>query len=313
MPDRGTWVREAERRLSAVRFPGATGVGENALRQGADGNVEAGLDSPRLSAELLLRHVLGISRVELAAYPEKPVPEAALGRLEGLLRRRLQGEPVAYLLGTREFFGRDFHVSPATLIPRPETEHLIEAALAAFPDASRKIRFADLGTGSGCIAVTLCAERPAWQGIALDLSGRALAVARRNAARHKIHRLLFTRADFTACPLAADSLDLVVSNPPYVSRAEYATLSPEVRDFEPVSALVPAFADDGGRSGHSHDHEALSTLAIQSPQAPRAALPPLEPAGLEHLQAVAKAAFSALKPGGLLLMEHGQVQGAPFH
>ncbi|WP_300831971.1 peptide chain release factor N(5)-glutamine methyltransferase, partial [uncultured Bilophila sp.] len=217
-----------------------------------------------------------------------------LSRMSGLLRRRAEGEPAAYLIGQREFYGRDFRVTPATLIPRPETELLIETALKSCQGA---VRFADLGTGSGCIAVTLCAERPEWRGIMADLSGRALAVACQNAARHKVReRLLPVRADFTRPLLRPASLDLLVSNPPYVGQREYEGLSAEVRDFEPVTALVPGFVDSDKIPGHHHHGPAPG--------------PDTEPEGLEHLEAVAGEAFTALKPGGLLLMEHGWKQGS---
>ncbi len=268
---RAEWVREATRTLT-----------------------EAAVDSPRLSAELILRHVCGISRVELATRPETPLTAEELSRMSGLLRRRAEGEPAAYLIGQREFYGRDFRVTPATLIPRPETELLIETALKSCQGA---VRFADLGTGSGCIAVTLCAERPEWRGIMADLSGRALAVACQNAARHKVReRLLPVRADFTRPLLRPASLDLLVSNPPYVGQREYEGLSAEVRDFEPVTALVPGFVDSDKIPGHHHHGPAPG--------------PDTEPEGLEHLEAVAGEAFTALKPGGLLLMEHGWKQGS---
>ena len=268
---RAEWVREATRTLT-----------------------EAAVDSPRLSAELILRHVCGISRVELATRPETPLTAEQLSRMSGLLRRRAEGEPAAYLIGQREFYGRDFRVTPATLIPRPETELLIETALKSCQGA---VRFADLGTGSGCIAVTLCAERPEWRGIMADLSGRALAVACQNAARHKVReRLLPVRADFTRPLLRPASLDLLVSNPPYVGQREYEGLSAEVRDFEPVTALVPGFVDSDKIPGHHHHGPAPG--------------PDTEPEGLEHLEAVAGEAFTALKPGVLLLMEHGWKQGS---
>ena len=166
MPElsRADWVREATRTLH-----------------------EAAVDSPRLSAELILQHVCGISRVELATRPETFLTSDQLSRMTGLLRRRADGEPAAYLLGQRELYGRDSRVTPATLIPRPETEHLIEAALKGCDGPAS---FADLGTGSGCIAVTLCAERPDWRGLMVDLSGRALAVACQNAVRHDVRQLL---------------------------------------------------------------------------------------------------------------------------
>ena len=271
---RADWVREATRTLT-----------------------DAAVDSPRLSAELILRHACGISRVELATRPETPLPADLLSRMTGLLRRRADGEPVAYLLGQREFYGRDFRVTPATLIPRPETEHLIEQALRGCGEA---VRFADLGTGSGCIAVTLCAERLGWRGLMIDLSGRALAVACRNAVRHNVRqRLQPVRADFTRPLLRPASLDLLVSNPPYVGKTEYEGLSPEVRDFEPVTALVPGFVDSDRVPNHDHRHDRDA----------RPASAPEQPEGLEHLLAVAREASVALKPGGLLLMEHGCAQG----
>lgn len=276
MPEisRADWVREAARTLT-----------------------EAAVDSPRLSTELILRHVCGITRVELAAYSETPLTDAQLARMNGLLRRRAEGEPAAYLLGQREFYGRDFRVTPATLIPRPETEHLVEAALQG---CEGPVRFADLGTGSGCIAVTLCAERSDWRGVMVELSGRALAVACQNAVRHGVRdRLQALRADFTRPLFRPASLDLLVSNPPYVGKTEYESLSPEIRDFEPVTALIPGFVDSDRVPNHDHHHHG-DALAEPSAQAE----------GLEHLEAVAREAFAALKPGGLLIMEHGWRQGA---
>lgn len=233
-----------------------------------------GTEAPATVAALLLCHVLGIDKVALVAHSEEEVPADAERRLEALLARRLAGEPAAYLLGRREFYGRDFFVDSGTLIPRPETEHLVEAALEFFGDR-HDVRFLDLGTGSGCIAVTLAAERPTWRGAAVDISSAALKTARRNAeANGAADAVSFIEADFTRpLPFACGSFDLVVSNPPYVSEEEYAGLDPGVRNFEPRSALVPG------------------------------------PSGLEHPRAVEAAARALLKEGGLLLMEHGYLQG----
>ena len=240
--------------------------------------------------------------MELATRPETLLTSDQLSRMTGLLRRRADGEPAAYLLGQREFYGRDFRVTPATLIPRPETEHLIEAALKG---CGGPVSFADLGTGSGCIAVTLCAERPDWHGLMVDLSGRALAVACQNAVRHNVRqRLQPVRADFTRPLLRPESLDLLVSNPPYVGKAEYEGLSAEVRDFEPVTALIPNFVDSDKIPSHDHHHD------HGAGHKPAPSISPDRPEGLEHLIAVAQEAFVALKPGGLLLMEHGYAQGA---
>lgn len=213
--------------------------------------------------------------VILTIHPDDPLPDEAKTTLESLLKRRLAGEPVAYLLGTREFYGRDFEVDASTLIPRPETECLVDEALARLPE--RGVRFADFGTGSGCLAVTLAAERPFWRGVALDVSEAALTVARRNAERlDTADRLTFLCADFTLPGFheaGTAGLHLAISNPPYVSEEEYAGLEAGVRDYEPALALVPG------------------------------------PTGLEHLKAVAEAAWRVLRPGGLLIMEHGASQG----
>lgn len=234
----------------------------------------AGTEAPAAVAALLLCHVLGIDKVALVAHSEEQVPSRAEEKLETLLRRRLSGEPVAYILGRREFYGRDFLVNAHTLIPRPETEHLVEAALDFFQDRE-EVRFLDLGTGSGCIAVTLAAERPSWKGVAVDVSDGALHMARLNAERcGTACSVEFLQADFThPLPFSPRSFDLVISNPPYISEEEYAGLDPGVRNFEPRSALVPG------------------------------------PEGLEHPRAVEAAARALLKKGGLLLMEHGYLQG----
>ncbi len=234
----------------------------------------AGTEAPAVVAAVLLCHVLGIDKVELVAHSEEKVPQKAEAELEALLERRLSGEPLAYLLGSREFYGRDFFVDSSTLIPRPETEHLIDEALEFFRNRS-DVRFLDLGTGSGCLAVTLAAERRSWRGMAVDLSPEALNVARRNAGKYGVSEAVtFLHADFTkALPLEPCSFDLVISNPPYISEEEYAGLDPGVRNFEPRSALVPG------------------------------------PEGLEHPRAVEAAARALLKEGGLFLMEHGYLQG----
>lgn len=234
----------------------------------------AGTEAPAAVAALLLCHVLGIDKVALVAHGEEEIPSRDEDTLESLLARRLAGEPVAYILGKREFYGRDFLVNRHTLIPRPETEHLVEAALDFFR-GQEQIRFLDLGTGSGCIAVTLAAERPLWRGTAVDVSPLALETAKSNAERlGAAERMTFLYADFTKpLPLEAQSFDLVVSNPPYISEEEYAALDAGVRNFEPRSALVPG------------------------------------PEGLEHPRAVEAAARALLKEGGLFLMEHGHLQG----
>jgi release factor glutamine methyltransferase len=200
---------------------------------------EAPFQPSRREARLLLGRVLDWTEAQVLAHGDTAVPPDAVDRFRELLDRRLGGEPVAYLLGEREFYGRVFRVDRRVLIPRPETEHLVEAALAA--ELPPRPRVLDVGTGSGCVAVTLALERPDFRVTATDLSLEALAVAAGNARR------LGARVGCVATDLAAAldprAFDLVMSNPPYVDRADAGTLSPEVRDFEPPSAL---YAREGG-------------------------------------------------------------------
>jgi release factor glutamine methyltransferase len=191
--------------------------------------------APTREAGLLLGRVTGLSEAQILAHPERPVGEAEATRFGELLERRLTGEPVAYLLEEREFYGRAFHVDRRVLIPRPETEHVVEAALGLGLEGGARI--ADVGTGSGCLAVTLALEVPGSWVLATDLSPGALAVAAGNAWRHgvldRVHLLgtdLLTGVDLSR-------FDLVVSNPPYVDVAEAPALSPEVCNFEPHLAL----------------------------------------------------------------------------
>lgn len=250
-----------------------------------------GLDSPGLSAQLLLAHTLGLPRLEVLLQRGRMLTPTEWHAFWGFVARRALGEPVAQIVGRKEFYGRDFLVNRSVLVPRPETEHVVEAALERLPlyfspetAPERPLRFADLGCGSGALAVTLALElgqrlgAKRVQGLALDLSPEALAVTRANAQRlGAAPQLLLVRGDFCALPLHPCSLDLLVSNPPYIGQEEYAGLSHEVRDFEPRQALVPL--QDEGRTG------------------------------LESIGAVLRSAAVALKPGGLLLMELGCTQG----
>jgi release factor glutamine methyltransferase len=193
-------------------------------------------------ALLLLGHVLGVSEAQVIAREDAEVQPADERRFRALLERRLAGEPVAYLTGEREFWGRMFHVDRRVLIPRPETEHVVEAALAERLPASPRIL--DVGTGSGCLAVTLALEIPGARVVATDLSPGALAVAVGNARRLGAGpRVSFVRTDL-AVGLDLSRFDLVVSNPPYVDRSEIPEISPEVCNFEPHLALFPPGSGD---------------------------------------------------------------------
>lgn len=193
-------------------------------------------------ALLLLGHVLGLSEAQVLAREDGEVGAPAERRFRELLERRLTGEPVAYLTGEREFYGRSFHVDSRVLIPRPETEHVVEAALAEMLPAAPRVL--DVGTGSGCLAVTLALELPGARVVATDLSAGALAVAAKNARRlGAADRVSLVRADLTD-GLDLSRFDLAVSNPPYVDRSEIPEISPEVCRFEPHLALFPPGAGD---------------------------------------------------------------------
>ncbi len=206
---------------------------------------EAGIEDEDLEAEVLLRHALGLDRAALfQRLSEAADPDAAC-RFENLLARRLQHEPTAYITGHREFYGLDFEVTPAVLIPRPETEHLVEAAIELGKTRSRIRRgpiFADVGTGSGAVAVALACKVPRSEVYAIDVSREALAVAARNLVRHGVeNRVMLLRGDLLS-PLP-EYVDVLVADLPYVPTGDLERLAPEVRDHEPRSAL------DGGPDG----------------------------------------------------------------
>lgn len=204
------------------------------LRQATAALEHARRPEPRLDAEVLLARVLERERAWLYAHAEAEPGERSAERYRALIARRAAGEPLQYLTGVQEFYGRPFAVSPAALIPRPETELLVEAALEAM-EAGRPMRVLDVGTGSGCIAVTLALERPHAIVIATDRSRPALALARRNA------QALGARVELVEADLMAGlggAWDVIVSNPPYVAEGELAGLQTEVRDHEPHAALI---------------------------------------------------------------------------
>lgn len=240
----------------------------------------APFEPPLREAHLLLGHVLGHSEARLLARDRDSVPPEAEEAFRALLDRRLAGEPVAYLVGEREFFGRPFRVDRRVLIPRPETEHLVEAVLAL--DLPGDARVLDVGTGSGAIAVTLALERPGWRVVATDLSPEALVLARDNARRLGPRTedplgLRLVAADLLA-GLRLEAFDLLVSNPPYVALEEAASLSPEVREFEPHGALFSrAGSGESGASSEAPPGTGIASLLLER----SATLPARAPVVLE--------------------------------
>jgi release factor glutamine methyltransferase len=203
---------------------------------------QAGIDSPRLTSELLLGRVLGFERIALYTNFDRPLSPPELASFKALLKRRLGREPLQYILGEGHFMGLRFALDPRVLIPRPETEGLVERVIEierASPGSVRRVL--DIGTGSGCIAASIARLVPGAALDAIDVSPEAIDCARSNAVALGVEaRVSFALADVLAAPYAgpAGPYDLVVSNPPYVSQEEFATLEPEVRDFEPALATT---------------------------------------------------------------------------
>jgi len=234
-----------------------------------------GLDKreARLETRVLAAFAWNVAPAWLIAHDTDPLAEAHIAAFDVLLARRLAGEPIAYLTGTREFYGRPFHVSSDVLIPRPDTELLVELALARMPP-DQAVDVLDLGTGSGCIAITLALERPLARVTAVDRSAAALAIAERNA--HALDaRVEFLTSDWFDA-LAERRFDLIVSNPPYIAAADPHLARGDVR-FEPVSALA------AGQDG------------------------------LDDLRHLTRRACAHLRPGGTLLLEHGYDQANAVH
>ncbi|HEX2685784.1 MAG TPA: peptide chain release factor N(5)-glutamine methyltransferase [Kofleriaceae bacterium] len=232
---------------------------------------EVGIAAARLEAQILLAHVLGCSRVQLYTGFDKPLAEAELARYRGLIKRRLAGESVSYLVGETEFWGLPFYVDPSVLVPRPDTETVIEVARIARPDRATGARILDLCTGSGVIAVSLAKEYPAAQVVATEISPAAAAIARSNAERNGVAGRVDVRGGDLFAPVHGERFELIASNPPYIASGVIPTLSAEVRR-EPVIAL------DGG-----HD-------------------------GLQFYDRICAEVRGHLTPGGVLIVEHGYDQ-----
>jgi release factor glutamine methyltransferase len=255
------------------------------LSQGVGRLASAGIESARLDAEVLLADALAMTREQLLVAAHSALRAEQVQRFEALLLRRLRREPVAYITGRREFWSLDFQVTRDVLIPRPETERLIEVALllGAEMASNKPARVLDIGTGSGAIAVSLAKEMLTALIYATDISPAALAVARRNALLHGVaDRMTFFSSDMLAAlGEKIVGFDLLVSNPPYIRRAEIDALEPEVRDWEPRGAL------DGGADG------------------------------LKFYRPIAAQAWRLLKPGGAVVLEIDTAMGrqvaALFH
>ncbi|SDB12086.1 release factor glutamine methyltransferase [Desulfonatronum thiosulfatophilum] len=234
------------------------------------------VDSPRLSAELVIAHALGVDRLALFLDPDKPLGENELARIRPFLIRRGTGEPMAYILGHKEFYGLDFLVSKDVLIPRPDTELGVDLVLKSFPK-ERKLLFADVGSGSGALAVTLLTKFPNGQAIATDISLRTLGISKLNAQRHGVSERILTVQGDLLKHLGSLCLDFIIANLPYISEDEARTLSPEVICYEPRQALI------GG------------------------------PKGDELFAPLLSDAMRVLKRGGCILLETGSTQAAAVH
>jgi len=227
------------------------------------------LTTSRIEVQCLLQHVLGVQRAYFLAHPEQILSEAQQGAYDELLQRRLRGEPIAHLLGEREFFGLNLKVTPATLIPRPDTELIVELALNRIPQ-SQPCRVLDMGTGSGAVALAIAKHKPNAEVVAVDVSQEALVVAIENAQRLEIPNVSFIRSDWFSA-LYGQRFDLIVSNPPYIASGDIHLSQGDLR-FEPLSALA---------SGTD---------------------------GLDDIRRIISAAPQYLTSNGSLLLEHGYDQ-----
>jgi release factor glutamine methyltransferase len=222
--------------VSAASQPQAWTI-EGVLRWATDDFRGRGIESPRLDAELLLARALGVTRIQLIVDAKRTLEPEELARVRDLVKRRRAREPIAYILGEREFYGRVFRVDKRVLVPRPDTEALVDVALERTRAVSMSMRALDVCTGSGCVAITLARERPTATVFGSDASDDALAVARANAARLGAYNVAWRTGDLFAAIEPPWRFDLVTANPPYIATADMGVLPPDVRDFEPRLAL----------------------------------------------------------------------------
>jgi release factor glutamine methyltransferase len=216
---------------------------EELLRWATDDFRARGIDSPRLDADLLLGRATGLTRIELIVQAKQELEPAQLASFRDLVKRRRAREPIAYILGKREFYGHELRVDRRVLVPRPDTEALVETALTRTQHVSLAMRALDLCTGSGCVAISLALDRPTSLVLATDASDDALAVARDNALRLGAYRVSLRQGDLYAAVPPGCRFDVVTANPPYIAEGDLPAIMPDVRDFEPRLALV------GGKDG----------------------------------------------------------------
>lgn len=225
------------------------------------------IDNPSLSAQLILEYALKLDRVNIYLSNDREINEKEENIINSFVKRRLQHEPIAYILGHKEFYSYDFLVNKFTLIPRPETELLIEKALSLLPE--NKITFCDYGTGCGCIGITLALERPKWEGFLIDSEKKTLEITKKNINKYKLHNVKAINSDIFHPSLKPNSVDLIISNPPYISENEKELVMQDVIDFEPHSAL---FSKENG---------------------------------LNHICSIIENAQYCLKNNGYIILEHG--------
>ena len=248
---------------------------DRVLAWAADDFASRQIDSARLDAELLLGHALGVDRIRLIIDRARPLAPDELATYRELIKRRRAGEPVAYIRGTREFYGLPFVVDRRALVPRPDTETLVEVALHRTLPRSLHGRALDLCTGSGCVAIAFAHQRPTWEIVGVDIDDASVELARENALRlGAVPEARFVTGDLFDPVAKADRFDLITANPPYIPTADYESLDPTIRDYEPRHAL------DGGADG------------------------------LDLVRRIIRAAPAHLEPGGWLALEIGCDHGA---
>ena len=271
--------------------------------KGRDLLKKSGLENPELEAALLLSKVLRINTTYIYAHPKNWVQSDKIKEFELLLERRIKREPIAYILGEKEFYSRSFIVTPDVLIPRPETEILVEEALKIINNIPYPTVL-DVGTGSGCIAVTIACEAGNAQNFATDISFEALMVARANSERHKVSkRISYVCADFLSC-FNENSFDIILSNPPYIPEGEFYSLESNVRDFEPKISLIGGgsiLRQGSGQALRLHPSTVRSELVEDS-------RPTSGEEGLNCIRKIVHEAGKVLKNGGWCIIEVGANQ-----